>query len=288
MTSQRSSRDLSTVTPYRFHFVGTTDNEGKLELSFKDKNVVFTVHHEVGLDSFNIAMDSLVNTSEEESYFVVTNSSNTGERFNLHGLLATLQDVVVSFNIATKQRVLLSSKADGFLQLTLAAGDKSILLTHALARSLGILNSRKEVSDFFKFRNAHITTTTTTDRSNWRKGTVSLAFAASSSRTTIDLTRQIHESCWEDISSRSFQAILVDTNLSEVNYVGSQSTQNIAIFAADPYADAIHIEPSHVTYHRLSKWRFDKVFIRLATSSGEVLKGARINVTLRIRRRNLK
>ena len=92
---------------------------------------------------------------------------------------------------------------------------------------------------------------------------------------------------WADISKFSFQTIVVDSNMGEFNFVGSQKTQNIAVIPMDPYASILHHVPMKLLCHRLYQPRFHHIYLRLASSSGALLTGVKTTVELKLRRRHL-
>ena len=277
-----SSYDPSTVIPLSLVFDGTTNEEGKLVLDFKSRHAKYSFNYEVALASLGLQVNTVENVPEDQAYFQFKDTlGNLEKAVYLKAKIATVQDLITHINAHSKNKfVFFSKSSDNILQLDLKFG--TLMISKRIAKSLGMLDKKGKISDFFRLLNSQ---TTIINRSN---GNVELDGTNSKqSQNIVQFPKSLQESVWADISKYSFQTIFVDSNMGEFNFVGSQKTQNIAVIPMDPYASILHHVPMKLLYHRLYQPRFHHIYVRLASSSGTLLTGVKATVELKLRRRHL-
>lgn len=181
-------------------FDGTTNEEGKLVLDFKSRHAKYSFNYEVALASLGLQVNTVENVREDQAYFQFKDTLGNLEKVvYLKAKIATVQELITHINAHSKNKfVFFSKSSENILQLDLKFG--TLMISKRIAKSLGMLDKKGKISDFFRLLNSQ---TTIINRSN---GNVELDGTNSKqSQNIVQFPKSLQESVWADISKYSFQ-----------------------------------------------------------------------------------
>ena len=274
--------NFHTITPLEIYFQGITDEEGKLYCEFNEKQAVWDEKYEIGLLNFYVDCDTVKNVKEKtELITFIDKSGGEKEVYLPESKIGTFNDLSRVFNQLPLDCKISVQNSGGKSNIGLANG--ILKISSRLAKCFRILTKSNQISSLLKLINSNVATISI-DGSN----VVIDGSAFPSNKELFEIPTIAGDVIWRFVSPYSFQTILVDTDLITDEYVGSQLTKTIAFIDFDVSKDHLKFEPLRIDWKRIIGGNYKRVFIRLADSRGNVLKGVYCSIKLNIRKNSFR
>ena len=258
-------------------FDGKTDKEGKLHKDFGGKEILLGSNFELSLDKFSIDQTRLFNIYEDQ-YFLsheVPGSGITREKLPAARVvrIGDLLELLSGLSFMN-----FTYPADGTTRLDLKKG--VLKLPTPIARCLHLCDANGKVSRLARDLNPGFAL------SGDEEFQLLDARAASVPFVLFGLSSE--ENVWNIVSSNSFQAVLVYSDLVVTEIVGNARVNIVGSYPLRETDKVYTMSEKNPLWRRVEKRHVRDCFVQLADIRGRPFEGVPFSVQCRLRRRNLK
>ena len=275
----------STVRPNFIVFRGTTDSKGRIYEDFKQKPATYDSSYEIALDKMNMDSKAVNNLVEEEDSldFRVRYADGTSEEFTVGKCrIVTLQDLILQMQKSIVANGLQLRVEMDNLQKKLSLYVKGLALSLPLkvARILNLVTREDKISPLWQ---------------DMHQGIAKLSIALqhlqisginSTSGQPFAVPLHQEKNIWNEISSSSFQSVLLHSDIAMPSFVGSQYVNILADLTYDETEDVAHYDMLNFQWRRLSSTIIRKPHVQLSDTRGRPLTGIHCNIVCRLRKRS--
>lgn len=263
------------VQPNMLVFNGKTDAEGKLHLHFLRKELLLGENFEICMEKFSLNTSKIFNIVAGQYTFKYTDNNGVSTSAEIAPCkVVTVRDLCVAI-----ERLKLFEVRYSGDRLTFQLMYGTVEIPTRVARCLHVIDSEGVLSSFFSHLNANHTFTVTADK---------VTLSAASVLTPLLFPVNSDEDIWNAVSTHSFQALYIYTDIVVTEFVNDQQVPNLGTypFHADLSVNAVD-DPAPM-WKRISKRHIRTCYLQFADSRGKTFEGVEWTVQCRLRRRNLK
>ena len=284
MTASATYSNLYIKTPAGLIFFGTTDDQGRIVLTFPKRELLLGSNYEIGVDSFSIDTNTMYNIFSDQYAIVYKNSSNVETRKFLPDVkVATCVELLRQID-ALNMGFTMDFSHPHAHAMDLKGG--KLLLPVKLARALDIATVEYKVNPLVFRLNPDFTFTEEKVTIN----SVALDYIGIEAKlsTKFFYPMTYTKNIWNVVSTNSFQSLYLYSDLVVTEIISGVRVPFLGVFpfkeleAINAWRD---IEP---IWRRVDRERISECYIQVADSRGRLFKNVLMTIHVKIRKRDLK
>lgn len=274
------------VRPNFLIFEGKTDEKGRLYIDFKHRPALYNSTYEVAVDKLQMDSKAINNVTTEDDVllFEMYHTQNSKPYpFKIENCrIVTVEDLILELRKGVeKEGILLRIDVDRIQKkLSLYLRGDKFTMPLKVAKILNLVTKEGKISRLWQSINDDVAV--------FKIGNNDLQLIGhGKSDKPFTLSIDLEKNIWNEISSSSFQSILLHSDIVVPEFVGSQLVNILANFTYREKNDASFFDVHNHQWRRLSVDKIRKCFVQFSDSGGKPFVNVYCYLICRLRRRKV-